>query len=314
MKMRPPGMKPICRPYMAFLFTGLTSVLIIQAAFACDTREIITELGNSTYKGIEDEPVTLSDGTWEGPAYVEGGASRPRVGLLEDLHLTGDLIGDGEKETVVFLWQSAGGTGNNLYIAVMQADNTSYENISTALVGDRVKIRNASIGRGKISLDVLQAGENDAMCCPTQLARRSWEMKNMQLEENEMEITGTLSLGSLDGSEWYLTHFDHEKPVSADVEVTLLFSEERISGKSACNRYSAQISESDGPGSIHIGQSMGTRMACPEHLMDIENQYLAALAQVTGFSFDSGRLTLSGQKEDGDPFSMLFSPAEAKNK
>ena len=313
MKMRPPRMKPACKPYMALLFTGLTSVLISQAAFACETRDTITELGNSTYKGIEDEPVTLSDGTWEGPAYVEGGASRPRVGLLQDLHLTGDLDGDGEKETVAFLWQSTGGTGNNLYIAVMQAENTSYKNISTALVGDRVKLRNASIGSGAISLDVLQAGENDAMCCPTQLARRSWTMKNMQLEENEMEITGSLSLGSLDGSEWYLTHFSQKEPVSGDVEVTLLFSENRISGKSACNRYSAQISESDEPGSIHIGHSMGTRMACPEPLMAIENQYLTALARVTGFSFGSGRLALNGQKEDGDPFSMLFSPAETKN-
>lgn len=208
MKMRPPRMKPACKPYMALLFTGLTSVLISQAAFACDTRETMTKLGNSTYKGIE----------------------------------------------------------------------------------------------------------NDAMCCPTQLARRSWVLNGMQLEEGEMEITGTLSIDSLEGSEWYLTHLDNENPVSGEVEVTLLFSEKRISGKSACNRYSAQISGSDEPGSIHIGQSMGTRMACPEPLMDIEYQYLARLAQVTGFSFDSGRLTLSGQREGGEPFAMLFSPAETKNK
>ena len=307
-------MKPVRRPYTICLFIALNSLLISQAAIACDKPANITELGNSTYMGIEDQAVTLSDGIWEGPAYVEGGASRPRVGLLENLHLRGDLDGDEQEEAIVFLWQSAAGTGNNLHIAVMQAENAKYENTSTALVGDRVKIRRAGIASGKIFLDVLQAGENDAMCCPTQIARRSWGLKDMQLEENEMEITGSLSLDSHDASEWYLTHFDHEKPVASDVEVTLLFNENRISGKSACNRYAAQISEGDEPGSIQIGQSMGTRMACPDHLMNIENKYLAALTQVTSFSFDAGRLTLSGQTGDETQFVMYFNPAKASDK
>ena len=128
MKLNLSGMKSICRPNMVCLFAALGSLLISQAAIACGTRAIITELKNSTYRGIEDQPITLSDGIWEGPAYVEGGASRPRVGLLENLHLTGDLDGDTREETVVFLWQSAGGTGTNLHIAVMQAENAKYEN------------------------------------------------------------------------------------------------------------------------------------------------------------------------------------------
>lgn len=300
-------MKSLNRPYVRCLFIVVASMLIGQAAFADDCRSKITEPGNSTYKGIEDTPVTLSDGAWEGPPYVEGGASRPRVSLLEGLYLTGDLNGDGQEETVVFLWQSGGGSGSNLYIAVLGAENGKYKNISTALVGDRVKIRGASVDSGKISLDVLQAGENDAMCCPTQLARRSWLLKNMQLEESEMEITGTLSLATLVGTEWNLTHFDRGQAISGDAEVTLSFIEGRISGKSACNRYSAQISEGDEPGSILIGHTMGTRMACPEPLMDIESRYLAALAKVTDFSFDAGSLVFSGSKDDGNPFSMLFS-------
>jgi heat shock protein HslJ/predicted nucleic-acid-binding Zn-ribbon protein len=292
----------------------IASMLIGQLAFAGNTQTMITEPENSTYKGIEDTPVTLSNGIWEGPPYVEGAASRPRVGLLEDMQLMGDLNGDGREEAVVFLWQSGGGTGSYLYIAVMQAENGEYKNISTALVGDRVKLRGANIDSGKISLDVLQAGESDAMCCPTQLAKRNWVLKDKQLEEGKMEITGTLSLSTLEGSEWHLTHFDREQPVSENVEVTLSFNEGRISGKSACNRYAAQVSESDEPGGIRIGQSMGTRMACPEQLMEIEHRYLATLSQVTSFSFNSGSLTLSGAKEDGSRFSMVFSPAETKSK
>jgi heat shock protein HslJ len=294
---------------LACFFFAVTSILVSQSAFASQ----IAEPGNSTYQGIEDAPVTLSDGIWEGPPYVEGGASRPRVGLLEDVQIMGDLNGDGQEETVVFLWQSGGGTGSYLYLSVMQAGNGEYKNISTALVGDRVKIRGAIIDSGKISLDVLQAGEKDAMCCPAQLAKRSWVLKDGQLEEGEMEITGTLSLSTLEGSEWHLTHFNREQPVGENIEVTLSFNEGHISGKSACNRYSAEISENDEPGSIVMGHSMGTRMACPEPLMKIEHQYLATLSQVTSFSFNSGSLTLSGNKEDGSRFSMVFSPAETKS-
>ena len=82
----------------------------------------------------------------------------------------------------------------------------------------------------------------------------------------------------------------------------------RVSGKSACNRYSAGIEEGDNPGDILIGPTMGTRMACTDYLMEIESLYLKALAQVTSFSFYSGSLALNGQDEDGKLFSLLFKP------
>ena len=64
------------------LFTIMITALIVQTGFACEAGSSITRLENATYTGIEDEPVTLLSGQWEGTPYVEGGASRPRVGLL----------------------------------------------------------------------------------------------------------------------------------------------------------------------------------------------------------------------------------------
>lgn len=158
-----------------------------------------------------------------------------------------------------------------------------------------------------------------AFACNTQTMitdpeNSTYKGKDMQLEEGEMEITGTRSLSTLEGREWRLTRFNQEQPLSANVEVTLSFSDGRFSGKSACNRYSVQVSESDEPGGIGIGRSAGTRMACPEPLMEIENRYLATLSQVTSFSFNSESLTLSGVQKDGSRFSMVFSPAETKSK
>ena len=288
------------------LFTILFTALIAQTSATYEAESAITRLVNATYSGIEDEPVTLLSGQWEGAPYVEGGASRPRVGLLEDIYFTGDLDADGQEEAVAILWQSAGGTGENVYIAVMKSDNGGFNNISTSLVGDRVKLRGGRIDSGRIILDVLQTGENDPMCCPTQLATRNWVLKDGQLEENKIEVTGLLSLSVLEGSDWVLTRMNREQTIPEDAEVTIAFSSGRVSGRSACNRYSADIKEGDNAGEIIIGPTMGTRMACPDHLMEVESRYLEALAQVTSFSFYSGKLMLNGQKEDGTHFSMVF--------
>ena len=290
------------------LLTTLLGTLIPQDGVACDTEATVSRLGNATYTGIEDEPVSLTQGRWEGAPYVEGGASRPGVGLIEELQFTGDLDADDENETVAMLWQGSGGTGSNVYIAVMESRPDGYENISTALLGDRVKIRDGKIESGQIILDVLQAGENDAMCCPTMLATRSWILKDGQLVEDEIHMTGELSLGAVEGSNWVLAHMNLDQPLPEDAEVTLAIEAGRISGKSACNRYSADIKEGDNPGDISIGPAMGTRMACPEPLMEIEKQYLEMLAQVTSFSFHVGQLALIGRKGDGAPFTMLFTP------
>lgn len=313
MKMEDSRMRNHRSRVIVSVFSIILNALLSQAGLAGETDSAINGLGNATYKGIADEPVTLSNGHWEGAPYMEGGASRPRIGLIGDLYFTGDLDADGQQETVAILWQSAGGTGSNIYIAVMKSEKDGYENVATTLVGDRVKLRGGKIDSGKIILDVLQAGKNDAMCCPTEIATRGWALMDGQLEESEMQVTGILALDLLEGSEWRLTRMNHDTPVPEETGVTLSFSAGRISGKSACNRYSADISEGDNPGDVLIGLLMGTRMACADPLMEVERHYLESLAQVNSFSFDSGCLALNGQKEDGTLFSMLFTPAGKEN-
>jgi len=149
---------------------------------------------------------------------------------------------------------------------------------------------------------VAQAG----FACETEPTITGLENVSTQTEENEMEVTGQLSLDTLEGSDWLLTRMDKNQSLPDDAEVTLSFAAGRISGKSACNRYSADITEADNPGDILIGPTMGTRMACADHLMDTESLYLKALGQVSSFSFHSGKLALNGLNDDGTSFSMLF--------
>jgi heat shock protein HslJ len=145
----------------------------------------------------------------------------------------------------------------------------------------------------------------DAACCPAQLATRTWSLAGDQLKESDAKITGRLSLATLAGTEWVLTHFNRNEPILQDAEVTLAFADDKVSGKSACNRYSAGVEQGEAPGDLKIGLSMGTRMACPEELMDLEYKYLDALSQVTGFSFLAGKLVLNWEKE-GNWSAMTF--------
>jgi heat shock protein HslJ len=144
------------------------------------------------------------------------------------------------------------------------------------------------------------------------LATRNWSLNNGQLIEEDIQETGTLSLSMMEGSKWVLTHMDRNKPVAEGAEVTLDFNGERISGKSACNRYSAGIEQGKVADEIKIGQAMSTMMACPDELMNIEREFLALLSRVTGFSFYAGRLALNGNNEDETPFSLLFKPGSAE--
>jgi len=144
----------------------------------------MAETGSATFTGIEDGPITLSEGKWRGEPFVEGGASAPAAGLVGNFRVEGDLDGDGADEAVVLLWSSDGGSGTFNYIAVMGrgADGAAV-NLATAELGDRVRVVSAEILDGKIILDMVQHGPEDPMCCPAQKVRRTFELTGSELIE-----------------------------------------------------------------------------------------------------------------------------------
>jgi heat shock protein HslJ len=286
---------------------GIFLALAFQACLAGEGTPTAEELANATYYGTDECTITLIDGRWEGEPYVEDGAARPSLGLVEDFYLMGDLDGDGRDEAVVTLWQSSGGSGTFNYVAVVGRKNGEITNLGTAALGDRVQVRSGRIDGGVIIFNVVQQDEDDAACCPTQLATRTWTLAGDQLTEGDAIITGKLSLATLAGTEWVMTHFNRNEPIQEGAEVTLAFADGKISGKSACNRYSAGVEQGEAPGDLKIGLAMGTRMACPGDLMDLESKYLDALSRVKGFSFLAGKLLLTWEK-DGNWSAMIFAP------
>ena len=113
------------------------------------------------------------------------------------------------------------------------------------------------------------------------------------------------SLTSVAGTEWVLERWNEKEPVSGNAEVTLRLEDGRLSGSSGCNRYSSDVKPGGLPRTIVLGPVAGTRMACPEPAMAVEDRFLRQLAAVKSFRLDRGRLEL-GYELDGATGSMLF--------
>jgi heat shock protein HslJ len=293
-----------------YFIAAAAAVLGAFAATPAGAAPTPEQLGNIAYTGIFEHAVTLKNGHWVGEPFVAGGRSRPAVGLIDDFILTGDLNGDGKDEAVVLLWENTGGSATYKYIAVTSMRDDKPYTLDTALIGERVQVRAGRIVGNRIELDVVQQGPRDAACCPSQTATRYWDLDASGLHVNPSRITGTLSLADLAGTEWVLSQLDANEPLAAQPEITLVFEGDRISGKSACNRYFAEAKEgAELPGDLHISDIGGTRMACPEEVMNLENRYLDALGKVTRYSFLSGKLALTWWN-DGATGALLFVPRQ----
>jgi len=277
------------------------------------TPSILTEMKNATYEGVEEHgPLTLKDGIWEGEPYTEDGASRPRVTFLRDFHRLGDLDRDGLDEVAVILAASSGGTGENIYLAVLGRREGQLVNLDTVLIGDRVQVRKAGILEGRLFMDILRAGKGDAMSNPGELAVMAWTLDKDKLVP--MDATSKplrLTLDAITGNEWVLTWWDFEEKAPAEPEVMLVYTEGRLSGKSGCNNWFTEPKAGEAPGQLSVGPTGGTMMMCPDEVMAVERRFLSQLEGVNKFGYMATMLALSYEM-DGQHGVMLFERRDVK--
>lgn len=264
------------------------------------------EAANASYVDVFGEDTVMTDGLWEGEPYVAGGAAAPRAGLVDDFLLSGELDSDGAEESVVLVWSSSGGSGTFDHLAVLDRDPDGVVvNRATTPLGDRVKVRSAAIEDGRVVLELVQAGLDDAACCPGQKMRRTFVLEGEKMTEISTENLGRLSLADLDG-EWKLLQFGRDEALPEEVEITLQFQDATIAGKAACNRYTGAVVAGEMPGTLSLSGPMAlTRMLCPPPLMDWEQRYTAALEGLAQYTFVAGRLVLSW-RSDGDAGTLTF--------
>jgi len=257
----------------------------------------------ATVSGVFEQPVTLADGRYEGPPYEAGGAARPALMLWEPTVHFGDIDSVAGSEAVALLSSTTGGSGEMVYVAVFGMRDGALQNLGTAPVGDRTKVQSVWLEKGRIVMDVVEAGPNDPACCPTQVARKTFGMEGGSLKQQSSEVRGVLGISMLAANEWTLVEMDGQ-PLPAGVEPPLvLFERDTVRGFAGCNRFNATVKETK-PGEIEIGLAAGTRKACPQPAMDVEDRFLAELGKVRSYTFLAGQLALTWR--DGDSVGTLL--------
>ena len=257
----------------------------------------LESLRNATYRGFESVAtgIPLRDGLWEGEPYVAGGATLPQAHMLEDLYVSGDLDQDGRLETAVLINYAPGGTGDFLYLAIVQEQEGLPVNITTAMVGDRPRVRDFAIEGEEIHLDLIQAGQEDGMCCPGDVVTRTWTFDGQRLEEQPLEQAAErLSPTLLAGQSWQLKRWRHEEPVVSPAPITLSYENGTLSGHAGCNRFFASIKAGSTPGDVTIAEIGTTRMSCADQTITAaEQRFLEQLLQVTQLSWYAGTMTFA---------------------
>jgi len=146
----------------------------------------VAMLKNAEVQGIYQDPVQLTNGTYEGEPFVEGGASRPTVTFIEP-HAIGDLNGDGVDDAAVLLVENSGGSGSFVYLAAILNQEGTPENAGTVLLGDRAQVQSLTIADGQISVTMVTHGPDDPMCCPTQEVQQTYELQDNELVQTSGE-------------------------------------------------------------------------------------------------------------------------------
>lgn len=279
---------------------------------AAASRIPVEALRNATYSGIYDEPITLTDGLYEGELFVEGDPARPTVETIDGAELFGDLNGDGVDDAVVFLLERGGGTGAFTYVAAQLNEDGKPVDAGAVRIEDRIGVRSAAIEDGQVVLDIITQGPGDVACCGTHKAHKTYALQDGRLVETTPaggELV-KISAADLDGATWTLLELDRDQPALANTEVTLTFGVGQVSGTGGCNSYSGSFSlGEDNPLVMSIGPLTATDKSCPEPAGSQESAYLAALGSVTRWGYDFGRLALyyaGGQ--DGES-RLLFAPS-----
>jgi len=257
----------------------------------------LEQLQSASVSGVFEQAVTLSGGVYEGEPVAADASSRPQLMLWEPTLHFGDVDGAEGNEAVVMLSSTSGGSGEFVHVAVFGVRDGALVNLGTAPVGDRTKLQSLWLERGKILMDVIEAGPDDAACCPTQVARKTYAMEGGALKQLSSEVRGVLALSMLAANEWQLVEIDGQ-PLPAGVEAPLIhFENDKVRGFSGCNRFTAPVKETK-PGEIDIGPAAVTKMACPQPQMDLEQRFLKQLDAVNRYSYLAGQLALSWQDAD----------------
>ena len=288
---------------LAFLALLCGAPLVARATLSRDV------LGELAYGGLleDDAVVQLHDGRWAGLPPEPDLPSRPTAALIPYLVVHGDLDGDGRPDAVVFLQTTAGGSGAFLHLAAVLDRPEGPRALPAQAIGDRAEVEALEVADGRIVLDAVVAGPSDALCCPSQRVRQTFEVVDGELRQIGFKRRGRLRVRELAGTSWRLTRIDAATPVPADAGIELRFEDGKLSGNGGCNPFHAEVLSGERD-AVEIGPIVATRSACAEPLRSREQRFLQALGRATRIGFWFGRLEIQYDTPERRTGRLRFAP------
>jgi heat shock protein HslJ len=248
-----------------------------------------------------DTTVQLADGRWQGEPEA-GGATRPSLQLWEPTILFRNVDGQPGEEGIALLGYDGGGSGTFVWLGAFAIYDGQPIGTLTQ-VGDRVQLFRAWVEHEQVHLDVIEAGPKDPACCPSQLMRKAYAMKDGRLQLASSDKVGNVSINLLASTDWVLVEMDGKPLPAGMMPPTALVAYGRISGFAGCNRYTGTIAEPQA-GTVKLdGLGVAGGKACDPAAASIEADFLERLGATRAYSFQAGRLLLAGP----DGSSLLFS-------
>jgi hypothetical protein len=132
--------------------------------------------------------VQLKDGGYSAPE-TPGSASRLEVPLAPEIAYG---VLNGEKAAAVVLVSTPGTSGTFYDLAVVVERHGKPVNIDTAALGDRTRVKSLAIANNQVVVDMVRAGRNDPLCCPTEHTLQRFAVK-----DGNVVLTSTTLLGTV---------------------------------------------------------------------------------------------------------------------
>jgi Immunoglobulin-like domain of bacterial spore germination len=158
---------------IAMVFLSITGCQSqpVQQATATPVQGTPTPMPGLTLESIKNaailapelqKNVQLIDGKYEGGSGLD-------YSLVEILpqSTVGDVNGDGQQDAVVVLAENGGGSGVFVSLVVFLSHDNGFSQSQAALIDDRAQVNSVTVSDGKISVDALIHGANDAMASPS---------------------------------------------------------------------------------------------------------------------------------------------------
>jgi heat shock protein HslJ len=245
-------------------------------------------LANATYKSqyTPSGSVTLQNGRFSEPA-APGSATQIIIQMTRHLAY-GEM--NGKPAAALVLVSDPGGSGTFYDLHLMfSADGRTPLNPAAVLLGDRVKLNKVSIENNLIVVDMVQAGPDDPLCCPSQHVIKTYEWqkdqlveKSSQVVESSPELVGTVW-------RWEQTLMNSGAKLAPDNpnSYTVEFKPDgTVAIQADCNQVGGNYTLEGSSITIELGPS--TLAACPEG--SLGDPFIRHLGAVGAYFFQDADL------------------------